>query len=72
MTVEEAAKQENACKLVTIKDVTLVKAVEGEYTNYYTDAEKTMQISTSSNLVTNLIRRLQWTIQVSSFHSIPR
>lgn len=72
MTVEEAAKQENACKLVTIKDVTLVKAVEGEYTNYYTDAEKTMQISTSSNLVTNLIRRLQWTILVSSFHSIPR
>ena len=44
MTVEEAAKLENACKLVTIKDVTLVKAVEGEYTNYYTDAEKTMQI----------------------------
>lgn len=44
MTVEEAAKAENACKLVTIKGITLVEVKSGNYTNYYTDSEKTLQI----------------------------
>ncbi len=44
MTVEEAAKAENACKLVTVKGITLVEVTEGSYTNYYTDEDKTMQI----------------------------
>lgn len=44
MTVEEAAKAENACKLVTVKGITLVEVTEGTYTNYYTDEDKTMQI----------------------------
>lgn len=44
MTVAEAAKAENVCKLVTIKDITLVALKSGNYTNYYTDAEKTIQI----------------------------
>lgn len=44
MTIEDAVKTENVCKLVTIKNITLVEATEGNYTNYYTDADKTMQI----------------------------
>lgn len=44
MTIEEAAKAENACKLVTVKNVTLIKALSGTYTNYYTDEDQTLQI----------------------------
>ncbi len=44
MTVEEAVKTENICKLVTIKNITLVEVTEGKYTNYYTDEDKTMQV----------------------------
>ncbi len=44
MTIEEAVKTENVCKLVKIKNITLVEAIEGSYTNYYTDEDKTMQI----------------------------
>lgn len=44
MTIEEAIKAENVCKLVTVKNITLVKATSGSYTNYYTDADKTLQI----------------------------
>lgn len=44
MTVEEAVKTENVCKLVTVKNITLVEVKEGNYTNYYTDEDKTMQI----------------------------
>ncbi len=44
MTVEEAAKAENVCKLVTVKNITLVSSVSGSYTNYYNDANKTLQI----------------------------
>ncbi len=44
MTVEEAAKAENACKLVTVKNITLVEIVSGNYTNYYNDEDKTLQI----------------------------
>ncbi len=43
MTAEEAAKSENVCKLVTVKNITLVE-VAGTYTNYYTDSDKTLQI----------------------------
>lgn len=44
LTVEEAIKAENVCKLVTVKNITLVEVTEGKYTNYYTDKDKTMQI----------------------------
>lgn len=44
MTVEEAAKAENACKLVTVKNIKLVGVQEGDYTNYYTDEDKTLQV----------------------------
>ena len=44
LTVEEAIKAENVCKLVTVKNITLVEVTEGNYTNYYTDEDKTMQI----------------------------
>ncbi len=44
MTIEEAIKAENVCKLVTVKNITLVEVTEGNYTNYYTDEDKTMQI----------------------------
>lgn len=44
MTVEEAAKAENACKLVTVKNITLVALASGNYTNYYNDEAKTLQI----------------------------
>ena len=44
MTIEDAIKTENVCKLVTVKNITLVEATSGSYTNYYTDAEKTLQI----------------------------
>ena len=40
MTPAEAAKAENACKLITVKNITLV--VDGS--NYYTDADKTLQV----------------------------
>lgn len=44
MTIEDAVKTENVCKLVTIKTITLVEAAEGNHTNYYTDEDKAMQI----------------------------
>ena len=48
MTVEEAAKAEHACKLVTLKKIKAVKIEETSngktYTNYYTDNNKTIQI----------------------------
>lgn len=44
MTVEEAVKAENFCKLVTIKDIKLVALTSGQYTNYYNDEDKTLQI----------------------------
>ena len=44
MTIEEATKTENVCKLVTVKNITLVELASGSYTNYYTDEEKTLQI----------------------------
>lgn len=40
MTPAEAAKAENACKLITVKNITLV----ADGSNYYTDAEKTLQV----------------------------
>ena len=40
MTIADAVKIENACKLVTIKNITLVK--DGD--NYFADAEKTLQV----------------------------
>ncbi len=40
MTPAEAAKAENACKLITVKNITLV----ADGYNYYTDAEKTLQV----------------------------
>lgn len=44
MTVEEAAKAENVCKLVTVKDIKLVELASGDYKNYYSDEAKTLQI----------------------------
>lgn len=40
MTPAEAAKAENACKLITVKNITLV----ADGSNYYTDAEKTLHV----------------------------
>jgi len=40
MTIADAVKIENACKLVKIKNITLVK--DGD--NYFADAEKTLQV----------------------------
>lgn len=40
MTPAEAAKAENACKLITVKNITLV----ADGSNYYTDADKTLQV----------------------------
>ena len=40
MTPAEAAKAENACKFITVKNITLV----ADGSNYYTDAEKTLQV----------------------------
>ena len=40
MSIADATKIENACKLVTIKNITLVK--DGD--NYFTDADKTLQV----------------------------
>ena len=50
MTVEEAAKAENACKLVTVKNLTLVEIASGNYKNYYTDKDKTLQVYDKFNL----------------------
>lgn len=50
MTVEEAAKAENACKLVTVKNLTLVEIASGDYKNYYTDKDKTLQVYDKFNL----------------------
>ncbi len=44
MTVEEAVKAENVCKLVTVKNITIVALTSGSYTNYYNDEDKTLQI----------------------------
>ena len=44
MTAEEAAKAENACKLVMVKNLTLVEIASGDYKNYYTDENKTLQV----------------------------
>ena len=43
MTAEEAAKVENICKLVTVKNITLVEIVSGNYTNYYNNEDKKLQ-----------------------------
>ena len=40
MTIADATKIENACKLVTIKDITLV----ADGSNYFADADKTLQV----------------------------
>ena len=44
MTIEEAKKAENTCKLVTVKNITLVKIASGSFTNYYSDTEKNLQV----------------------------
>ena len=44
MTVEEAAKAENVCKLVTVKNIKLVEIASGTYNNYYNDEDKSLQI----------------------------
>lgn len=46
MTPEEAAKVENTCKLIIVKNITLVTG----NSNYYTDADKTLQIYDKFNL----------------------
>lgn len=43
MTAEEAAKPENVCKLVTVKNITLVEVASGNYKNYYNNEDKTLQ-----------------------------
>ena len=44
MSIADAAKIENACKLVTIKNITLVADKVEDKTNYYADADKTLQV----------------------------
>lgn len=44
MSIADAAKIENACKLVTIKNITLVAEKVEDKTNYYADADKTLQV----------------------------
>ena len=44
ITTEEAAKAENVCKLVKIKDITLHKVIDGEYTNYFADDSETLMV----------------------------
>lgn len=44
MSIADAAKIENACKLVTIKNITLVQELVQEEKNYYADADKTLQV----------------------------
>lgn len=44
MTVEEAIKTENACKLVTIKKVKAIKVEGKKGSNYFTDTTKKLQI----------------------------
>lgn len=44
LTPEEAASTDNICKLVTVKNITLVSVVSGKTTKYYTDADKTLQV----------------------------
>ena len=44
LTPAEAASTDNICKLVTVKNITLVSVVSGKTTKYYTDADKTLQV----------------------------
>lgn len=44
MSIADATKIENACKLVTIKNITLVQELVQEEKNYYADADKTLQV----------------------------
>ena len=67
MTVEEAAKAEHACKLVTLKKIKAVKIEETSngktYTNYYTDNNKIIQIydKFKLNYIVNAEKEMDYT-----------